>query len=140
MKENTEFTINGDIPNSNIEKIRSCISEIFNLDNIKNSKQDIYLENDVFSLYIYMNDIIGPYPSGNYDFLVSSSYNGSLDETIIFLKSIALTLNKKNVEYNFEFYEDNSDIDDKYDTYIIKHPNWKANVLGIVIDILEQER
>ena len=53
-----EFTISGDIPCSNIEKIRASIIEALKPDKIKLSEQDIYLENDIFSLYIFINDIL----------------------------------------------------------------------------------
>jgi hypothetical protein len=130
----TEFTISGDIPNSNTEQIRSCISEGLKLNKIKPSQKEVYLENDTFSLYIYANDIIGSYDSNNYDFLISSSCQGSLQEVTSFITDIASALHKRNIEYNFEFYQDDCNNED-YTTYIIKHPNWKSAVAGVFIDI-----
>jgi hypothetical protein len=47
------FTIAGDIPDTNIQELRLCIGKALKIDNIKKSVDNIYIENEVFSLYIF---------------------------------------------------------------------------------------
>ena len=51
------FTIAGDIHDTNIEELRLCISKALKIDNIKKSIDNIYIENDVFNLYIFEFDL-----------------------------------------------------------------------------------
>ena len=129
-----EFAITGEISDSNITQIRSGMSELLNIDDIKLSQREIYLENDTFSLFIYMNDLVGAYPSNNYDFLISGRYQGLLEEVTSFVTNIACALYRISIEYDFEFYQDVPEIEN-YSTYMIRHPNWQSSAVGIFIDI-----
>ncbi len=53
------FTITGDIHDTNIDikELRLCIGRALKIDNIKKSVDNIYIENEVFSLYIFEFDL-----------------------------------------------------------------------------------
>lgn len=49
----TYFLISGDIHDTTTEKLRLCIGEALTIENIKPDLEEVYIENDIFSLYFF---------------------------------------------------------------------------------------
>jgi hypothetical protein len=122
-----EFSINGDIFDTSLDRIRSCVSEALNLNDLNPLKMDIYLERDNYDLYIFSYQYTSP---GNEWFLVDFTYRGSFHEAIEFLKQIAIVLYRNNIVFNFELVTE-----DEID-YVVKHPDWRG-CYGTLIDFLD---
>jgi hypothetical protein len=111
------FSISGDLINCTIEQVRLCIARALDLDTLSEAKPEVYIENDVFHLWIYI--FIANFTSEHHYFLVDSSYRGANQAVRDFIK-LTIAFHQHGIVYNFEFYaEDNSD-----DLQIIKHSDF----------------
>jgi hypothetical protein len=114
----SSFSISGDLINYTIEQVRLCVVQALELDTLSEAKPEVYIENDVFHLWIYI--FIAGFVSERHCFLVNSSYRGSNQAVSDFVNRLAIAFHQHGIAYNFEFSaEDRSDA-----VQIIKHSDF----------------
>lgn len=116
----------GIIANTNMKQLDYIFRQLFK--NCKYSIEnmsELYIENTEFDIFIQDDSAkIKGYVKGNYDYLFNGLHEGGLDKARRLLEEISATLERNNLKYSFEFFEEDSQGIEKEKQYLIKHPEF----------------
>ncbi len=125
------YLINGTIFNTSIQELSEVLEKVLE-SKIDPKKDEIYISKDIFDFHAYFYIGLNNCSIDRSTYLFSSSFTGEFEEVKRFVKNLALSLYKSNILYEVEFLED---LPENNISYLIKHPQYKSQTTGIIINL-----
>jgi hypothetical protein len=113
------YRISGDLESTDIELLKTLF-QIPGMSIRSKNSEELFVKNDNVDLHIYESTTS---PSESKDYLIGGTIEDEFLAVEKLIKEIASLLERNNVVYNFEFYQDclSGEVSEEF---VIKHPNY----------------